>query len=106
MSNLLPEEIDELTSQASSQSDDKTNPNFQTWRKDPYYKKLPTNVRQAIKWSTMKAKHSEFYYKLQNLNERIGIYKELFSSKTPGFQTDFLQRRKKYRELQMRQQRE
>jgi hypothetical protein len=36
---------------------------------------LPENVRHAIDVGKQKAKHSEFYYRLKGLNERIHTYK-------------------------------
>ena len=57
----------------SSEEDDKDDPNF--WRKDQGYDSLPRNVQHAIEVSKEKAKHSEFYYRLKGLNEKIYTYK-------------------------------
>ena len=46
---------------------------------------LPPNVRAAIEKSQQKAKHSEFYYKLSDLNQKIGLYKKIFYSKIPSY---------------------
>jgi hypothetical protein len=64
---------EESSEYISSEEDDKTNPNF--WGKDERYDSLPANVRHAIDVSRDKAKHSEFYYRLKGLNERIYTYK-------------------------------
>lgn len=53
----------------SSDSDDKTQKNF--WRKSQDYELLPDNVKKAILTGKMKAKHSEFYYKMRDLNTKI-----------------------------------
>jgi len=67
----------------SSDEDDKTNPAY--WRKDRNYLSLPENVRHAIEVSQLKAKHSDFYYKLKGLNEKISTYKEIFYDRVPKF---------------------
>ena len=36
---------------------------------------LPDNVKLAIEKSKMKAKHSEFYYRMKNLTAKISVYK-------------------------------
>ena len=68
---------------ASSEEDDKTHPSF--WRRDQAYYSLPDNVRHAIENSKIKAKHSEFYYRLKGLNEKISTYKHFFYDKVPTF---------------------
>lgn len=67
----------------SSDEDDKTRPGF--WNNDDDYMKLPENVRAAIELSREKAKHSQFYYRLRGLNERIKIYKSNFYDKMPYY---------------------
>jgi len=67
----------------SSDSDDKTQPGF--WKKDNDYFKLPENVRHAIEVGKMKAKHSEFYYKMKDLNTKIAVYKQIFDNRVPTF---------------------
>lgn len=62
----------------SSDEDDKTQ---QTWKYNESYLALPENVRAAIDLSREKSKHSEFYYKLRGLNDRIKIYKSNFYDK-------------------------
>ena len=72
----------------SSEEDDKTHPNF--WRKDDNYHSLPANVRHAIDKGKLKAKHSEFYYRLKGLNERIYTYKQIFYDKIPVYQRNYM----------------
>lgn len=40
----------------------------------------------------MKAKHSEFYYKLKNLKDRIVVFQDMFYDKIPAFQLAFLKK--------------
>ena len=81
----------------SSEEDDKTNPNF--WRRDQAYYSLPENVRNAIENGKMKAKHSEFYYRLKGLNEKISTYREIFYSKIPTYQQAYMRK-----QLELKQQ--
>ena len=77
--NDISSELDD-----SSDEDDKTRPGY--WRHDAPYMRLPENVRAAIELSRERSKHSEFYYKLRGLNERIKIYKNHFYHKVPYYQ--------------------
>jgi len=62
---------------------DKLNePVGEPWKDADYYR-LPENVRHAIDVAKMKSAHSEFWYKLENLNEKLMIFKMLFYSKMP-----------------------
>lgn len=47
---------------------------------------LPEHVKQAIKAGKMKAKHSEFYYKMRDLNTKIQVYKQIFDTRVPSYQ--------------------
>ena len=46
----------------------------------------------------MKKKHSAFFYKLETLNDKIFVFRELYYSKMPAHQRIFLE--KKRRELE------
>ena len=35
--------------------------------------------------SKMKAKHSEFYYRMEDLNAKIEVYKDLFDARVPRY---------------------
>ena len=54
------------------------------------YNSLPANVRHAIDVGKQKAKHSEFYYRLKGLNERIYTYKGIFYDKVPAYQRSYM----------------
>ena len=43
------------------------------------------NVLNAIEMRTNKQKHTEFFYKLDELKDRIEVYNELFRSNVPKF---------------------
>ena len=43
------------------------------------------NVNNAIKFRQDKQKHTDFFFKLQELNERIDVFHQVFSSKQPKF---------------------
>ena len=42
--------------------------------KDKAYWALPEHIRHAIDISRKKSKHSEFYGRLTELNDKIGVY--------------------------------
>ena len=65
----------------SSDEDDKLNPNF--WVKSDNFNQLPEAVRQAIENGMLRAKHSAFYYRLKDLNDKIKIYNAVFKNKVP-----------------------
>ena len=47
---------------------------------------MPENVRSAIDVAKTKKKHSDFYYKLRVLNEKIHIFTHVFYGKMPNYQ--------------------
>ena len=70
-----------------SDFDNKEDPNF--FKKGNNFNNLPDAVKIAVENSKQKAKHSDFYYKLSDLNNRIGLYKKLFYNKIPQYQVDY-----------------
>ena len=74
LKTLEPNQIDQLPVEDgdSSESDDKGNPAF--WNKSINFRTLPENVQNAILKSKERAKHSEFYYRLKSLQERIKVF--------------------------------
>ena len=75
------------------------------WRKDAAYWRLPENVRHAVDVAKMKSKHSEFWYRLQTLNDKIFIYRSVFYSKMPAFQKVFLEKKQKALEEKLKNER-
>ena len=63
--------------------------------KDATYWALPDNVRTAIDVAKSKAKHSEFYYRLQTLNDKIFVFQHVYYNKMPSFQRAFFERKKR-----------
>ena len=54
----------------SSDTDSEAKQNYKTKQ----YYKLPVNVRKAIDLARQKSKHSDFYYELKSLNDKINVY--------------------------------
>lgn len=79
--------------EVSSEEDDKTQQQF--WRKSDELGNLPENVKKAIMMSKLKAKHSEFHYKMKDLLLKINVYKNLFDSRVPYYQLKYLEKKKK-----------
>ncbi len=52
------------------------------WKNKTYWA-LPENVRNAIDVAKMKKKHSDFYYRLKILNDKIHIFTSIFYNKVP-----------------------
>ena len=75
------------------------------WRNEGYWR-LPENVRNAIDIAKMKSKHSEFWYKLEILNDKIFIFRSMFYSRMPAFQKAFLDKKRKILEARLKQQKE
>lgn len=61
--------------------------------KDSHYYALPENVRNAIDISNIKSKHSQFYYRLQNLNDKIFVFNSLFYQNLPNFERVFMKKK-------------
>lgn len=75
--------------------------------KNSAYWALPENVRHAIDCARKKSKHSDFYNRLRSLNDKIGVYKKVFYTKTPNYEKAFMDRkRQRLEELMLREQRE
>ena len=62
------------------------------WKDDHYYS-LPENVRNAIDISNIKSKHSQFYYRLQNLNDKIFVFNSMFYQNLPNFERVFIKKK-------------
>mmetsp|Transcript_24000 Transcript_24000/g.36870 ORF Transcript_24000/g.36870 Transcript_24000/m.36870 type:complete len:101 (+) Transcript_24000:514-816(+) len=62
------------------------------WRDDNYWR-LPENVRHAVDVAKMKSKHSEFWYKLQTLNDKIFIFRSIFYTKMPSYQRHYISKK-------------
>lgn len=51
---------------------------------------LPENVQNAVIIGKSKSKHSEFYNRLKDLNEKIGTYKSIFYGRVPAYQRAYM----------------
>jgi len=66
----------------------------EAYKNDAYWA-LPPNVRNAIDIAKQKSTHSEFFYRLQNLNDKIFVYRGVFYGRIPSFQKSFLLKKEK-----------
>ena len=67
----------------SSDEDDKQNPLY--WNVDDEFFKFPNNLQQVITNARLNSKHSDFYYKLKDLNTKINTYKSIFYERVPAY---------------------
>ena len=88
----------EELSEASKAFDDKHAP----WKTKTYWA-LPENVRNAIDVAKKKSMHSEFWYKLENLNDKLMIFKMLFYSKMHHHQRVFYEKKKVEMEIRLKE---
>jgi len=59
-------------------------------------------VRNAIDVAKMKKKHSDFYYRLRLLNDKIHVFTSIFYHKVPGYQKKWLDKKRKELEEKLR----
>ena len=71
------------------------------WRDEAYWR-LPANVRHAVDVAKVKSKHSEFWYRLQALNDKIFVFRSIFYTKMPSYQRAFLKKKQKILEEKLR----
>ena len=50
-----------------------------------------------------KSKHSEFYYKLQTMNDKISVYRSMFYNKMPAHQKLFLEKKQEALEKKLQE---
>lgn len=87
-SGLTPEKSEEenvkkLPTPPSSSSEE--GENLDGYKNKAYWA-LPENVRNAIDLSKKKSKHSDFYYKMASLNDKIAVYKKIFYTSAPKYE--------------------
>ena len=87
----------------SDHSSERTEIEDGSWKNEQYWA-LPENVRAAIDVAKMKKKHSDFYYKLRLLNDKINIYTSIFYSKVPNYQKKWYEVKKKILEEKLQKQ--
>ena len=75
------------------------------WRNKAYWA-LPENVRNAIDVAKMKRKHSDFYYKLNILNDKLHVYTSMFYDKAPSYEHRWYEKKKKDLEMRIQRQEE
>jgi cbb3-type cytochrome oxidase cytochrome c subunit len=62
------------------------------WKNEAYWR-LPENVRNAVDLAKIKSKHSEFWYRLETLNDKIFVFRSIFYSQMPSFQKQFYKKK-------------
>ena len=65
-----------------------------SYRNESYWA-LPESVREIVDQSKRKNAHSEFYHALKKLNERILIFRIVFYTKKPKFETEWIEAKKR-----------
>jgi hypothetical protein len=84
------EDLADEDDETSSDEDMEAKVNY----KNSSYWALPDNVRHAIDCARKKSKHSDFYNRLRSLNDKIGVYKKVFYTKTPKYEKVFMDRKR------------
>jgi hypothetical protein len=64
------------------------------WQNEQFYT-LPENVQNAINNAKLKKKHSDFYYRLRLLNDKIHVFTTIFYNRVPVYQKKFYEKKKK-----------
>ena len=62
------------------------------------YSNLPDKVKNAIELAQKKKKYSDFYYQLDDVNEKIKVYTKLFKTNVPSYQEAWMLKKKKEQE--------
>lgn len=76
----------------------------ESWKNASYWK-LPENVRSAIDIARKKAHHSDFYYRLEVLNDKLLVFQDMFYTNMPQHQKTFYERKKYELEEKLEEQR-
>ena len=74
---------------------------------------LSANLREAIERGMRRQRHSDFYYKLSEVTEKVYMYTESHQARVPAFERSFKERRrqkqleelKRWKKEQMRERR-
>ena len=69
---------------SENESDEDSTDKDNYWKNAAYWR-LPENVRAAIDTAKLKEKHTDFWYRLETLNDRIHTYRQLFYAKMPKY---------------------
>lgn len=77
----------------------------QYWKTEAYFR-LPDNVKKAIDFAEMKSQHSQFWYKLQTLNDKIFVFRQMFYDKQPIYHKNFLLKKQKALEEKLKKEKE
>ena len=67
---------------------------------------MPENVRHAVDMAESKAKHSEFWHRLDGMNDKLSVYKHLFYEKMPRYQKVWYEKKMKEEQEKVRKRHE
>lgn len=76
----------------------------EAYKQNKQYIALPDNVKQAIDKAQSKAAHSDFYYRLQTLNDKIYVFRNVFYTKVPSYQKAFYEKKRQALEEKLNKQ--
>ena len=68
-------------------------PRTPDWQDEAYWR-LPEKVRQAIDGAKQKSAHSEFYYRLQLMNDKVFVYKQCYTNQLPKFEKTYQKKKR------------
>ena len=63
---------------------------------------MPEHVRKAIDAANLKSRNSQFYHKLSTLNDKIYVFRDVFYTRIPTYQKNFLEKKKQDLELKLK----
>jgi hypothetical protein len=75
------------------------------WRNEAYWR-LPENVRNAVDLANMKNKHTAFCQRLESLNDKIFVFRDVFYGRVPAYQKAFYEKKRKELEEELRLEKE
>ena len=62
------------------------------WKQSEGYRQLHHNTQKIVEDSMRRQKHSDFYYKLNELTLRLHMLTETFHARVPNFEKSFKRR--------------
>jgi hypothetical protein len=75
----------------NSSQGEKENPS--SWQTEQFYA-LPENVQNAINNAKLKKKHTDFYYRLRLLNDKIHVFTKIFYNRVPLYQKKWYEKKR------------
>lgn len=63
-------------------------------------------MRNAIDLANMKSKHTQFWHRLEALNDKIFVFRDVFYGKVPTYQRLFYEKKRKQLEMELKMEKE